>query len=166
MKKKMIKPTESSTEQEIRNFIIYLLGGKREDITTTDKYGVTNELLDDDRFRFNFGASNSGDNVDCYTNNTEIIDLMNTCGLLHNAKLFYLSVWKGNLYLNFSLNDGLHVGDSNFIYNNEYSYPFNYMHSPVNLDIVTDYCVDCSGYGTITIITNIIRAITFAKVEL
>lgn len=159
MERNIIRPTENSTEQEIRDFVIAILGGDRED---------TEQLQDVDRLRFDFGACNSGhNNIDVYTHNMNIINILNNWGLLNNAKYFAISVWKGSLNLNFNLEKGLEVGQSNFDYNrdNVDGYPFDYSFYPIPLNIDTTYNIDCTSHGTVGIITNVIRAITFAKVK-
>lgn len=160
MKKNIIRPTENSTEQEIRDFVIAILGGDREDDPKA-------EYPDVKRLRFDFSASNSHDNLDCYINNLKIINILNEWQLLDNATHFYISVWKGDLSLNFTLKKGLIDAGSEFSYNptNLYCCPFEYSFAPISLAIVTDYYVNLCGWGTIRIITNIIRAITFAKKE-
>lgn len=162
-------PSEKSTEEQLRLFVIRILGGIKED-EEYHEYDYHENSSPDKHKRFDFYVTHSDDFSDTIKYNNEIINILKEWKLLVKSTKFSFEVWKGSGSFWFSLNYSYRLNNKfNEIMNIlEYSpkhwhYCSNILYW-VNDDEYYDYGVtDSGGYGTISIIVNIIKLITLSK---
>ena len=156
-------PTEKSSDDKIRLFVIKILGGTHDDD-------------EDNHLRLNMGCCNKNpeENIEIMNYNNDIQKILEKWGILKKVAKFTFSCWKGDMMVHFNMkpsysyiwDDESLKYEENCICRGEFWF---YCPDASELDEYELYSYDNhlsfggSGYGTISIIHFIIKHIMFSK---